>query len=142
MKKYYIFNVKKNINKLYYDNPSNLYKILEKIYFMHEEDLNYGFNLFKELTNKIKVFEINDLLYTKLHNDLVYSKVDNEHVINDLYQGEISILKVKPSHLLLESNKSYSCFFNLLSHNTNYFVCDFMEKDFFFINDIKNLINS
>ena len=143
MRMYYIFNVKKDIKELYHDNPSNLYKILENIYFMHEEEINYGFNIFKQLTNKIKVQELNNEIYIKLHKNLIYSKTDSEHVINDLYHDEVSILKVKSSHLLLESNKSYPSFLKLLYIlNNNYFICDFKEKDFFFISDIVNLINN
>ena len=139
---YYIFNVKDDIAKLYQDNPSSLYKILENIYYMHEEEVNYGFNIFKQLTNKIKVRELDNEIYIKLHKDLIYSKIDGEHVINDLYHDEVSILKVKSSHILLKSNKNYASFFKILSIYHNYFVCDFKEKDFFFVNDIMSLINN
>ena len=142
MRMYYVFNVKEEIAKLYQDNPSSLYKILENIYFMHEEEVNYGFNIFKQLTNKIKVNELDNEIFVKLHKDLTYSKIDGEHVINDLYHDEVSILKVKSSHILLKSNKSYASFFKLLSNNDNYFVCDFKEKDFFFIKDIECLIKN
>lgn len=142
MRMYYIFNVKPDIANLYRNNPSSLYKILESIYFMHQEEANYGFSIFKQITDKIKIHDINNELYIKLHKELVYSKMNNEHIINDLYHDEVSILKVKASHLLLESNKSYSSFFSLLNGiNTYYFVCDFKEKDFFFMNDIKNTLN-
>ena len=143
MRLYYIFNVKSDIAKIYKDKPSSLYKILENIYFMHEEDINYGFSIFKQITNKIKVYNINNEIYIKLHKDLVYSKIGNEHIINDLYHDEVSILKIKSSHLLLESNKSFSSFFKLLNDfNPNFFVCDFKEKDFFFVSDIVNLVNN
>ena len=50
MRMYYIFNIKENIYNLYKDNPSSLYKVLENIYYMHREELNYGFNLFKQMS--------------------------------------------------------------------------------------------
>ncbi len=141
LRMYYIFNVKDDIANLYKNNPSSLYKILESIYYMHKEEVDYGFNIFKQITNRIRVREFNNNLYIKMHKDLVYSKTDAEHVINDLYHDEVSILKVKSSHLLLESNKSYSSFFPLLyTINNNYFVCDFKEKDFFFVSDIISLL--
>lgn len=141
MRMYYIFNVKNDIANLYRSSPSSLYKILESIYFMHREEADYGFNIFKQITNKIKVTEINNDLYIKMHKELIYTKINSEHIINDLYHDEVSILKVKSSHLLLESNKSYSSFFGILnSINANYFICDFKEKDFFFISDI-NIYN-
>ncbi len=139
---YYIFNVKDDIAELYKNNPSSLYKILENIYYMHVEEVDYGFNIFKQITNRIKVCELNNELYIKMHRDLIYSKTSSEHVINDLYHDEVSILKVKSSHLLLESNKSYSSFFKLLNNiNPNYFVCDFKEKDFFFMYNIVKTID-
>ena len=142
MRMYYIFNVKSDIASLYRDNPSSLYKILESIYFMHREEADYGFNLFKQITNKIKVTELNNLIYIKMHKDMIYSKIMDEHIINDLYKDEVSILKIKSSHLLLESNKSYSSFFKLLNMlNSDYFVCDFKEKDFFFVNNIVNMVS-
>ena len=140
---YYIFNVKDDIKNLYKDKPSSLYNVLENIYFMHREEVNYGFNIFKQITNRIKVSEVNNNIYIKLHKDLIYSKMSDEHIINDLYHDEISILKVKNSHLLLESNKSFSSFFKLLNDlNPNYFICDFKEKDFFFVSDIVNFVNN
>ena len=143
MRKYYIFNLKNEIVNLYQDKPASLYRILENIYYMHEEDINYGFSIFKELTNKIKVLELNNDLYVKLHKELIYSKIGNEHIINDLYHDEVSILKVKNSQLKLDSNKSVSSFFKILNDiNTNYFICDFKDKDFFFISEIANLIKN
>lgn len=143
MRMYYVFNIKSEITKLYKDKPASLYKILENIYYMHQEDVNYGFAIFKQITNKNKVLELNNNIYIKLHKDLVYSKLDNEHIINDLYHDEVSILKIKNSHLIIESNKSISSFFKILNDiNNNYFVCDFKEKDFFFLNNITNLVKN
>ncbi len=142
MRMFYVFNIKESIYRLYQDNPSSLYKILENIYFMHIEEVDYGFNLFKQITDKIKVDYLNNQIYIKLHKDLVYSKMDDSHVINDLYHDEVSILKIKNSRILLESNRSYSSFFKILYEiNNHYFVCDFKEKDFFFISDIITKIN-
>ena len=127
--------------ELYKDNPSNLYKILESIYYMDSEEINYGFNLFKQLCLGIDTIELNNKLYLKMHNDLVYTKIDNEHIINNLYKDEVSILKVKKSHLILESNSSYSSFFSLLNkYNKNYFICDFKENDYFFLQDMEILV--
>ena len=143
MRLYYVFNIKNEICELYKDKPASLYRILENIYYMHEEDINYGFAIFKQLTNKNKVMELNNNIYIKYHKDLVYSKIDNEHIINDLYHDEVSILRIKSSHLVIESNKSISSFFKvLLDINSNYFICDFKDKDFFFISEITNLIKN
>ena len=142
MRMFYIFNVKEDIVSLYRNSPANLYKILENIYYMHEEEVMYGFNIFKQLTNRIKVMELNNAIYIKMHKELVYSKINNEHIINDLYHDEVSIVRIKSSHIILESNKSYASFFKLLNNiNPHYFVCDFKEKDFFFFLDIVKTID-
>ena len=136
MRLYYIFDLKKDIALLYKNKPSSLYKVLENIYFMHREEVNYGFNIFKQITNRIKVNKLNNELYIKLHGDLTYSKIDGEHIINDLYHDEVSILNIKNSHMVIKSNKSYPSFFKLLNEYHNYFICDFREKDFFFLTSI------
>ena len=143
MKIYYIFNLKDEITKLYQDKPASLYRILENIYYMHEEDVNYGFSIYKQLTNKHKVLELNSYIYNELHKDLIYSKMSNDHIINDIYHDEVSILKIKNSHIKLETNKSMSTFFQILTTiNNNYFVCDFKNKDFFFLSEITNLVKN
>lgn len=141
MRMFYIFNVKKEIKDLYKDNSSSLYKILSSIYYMHKEDANYGFNLFNQITNKINVKEISNKIYIDMHTNIIYTKNNNEHIINDLYHNEISILKVRKSHIMIQTSKSYNKFFDLLStYSDNYFICDFLENDFFFITDINNLV--
>ena len=142
MRRYYIFSIREELMVLYKDNPINLYKILESIYKMKENDYTYGYNLFKQLCISIDNLEINNRIYLTMHNDLIYTKLDDEHIINNLYKDEVSILKIKKSHMLLDSNSAYSSFFNLLyQYNKNYFICDFKNKDFFFLCDIELVVN-
>jgi hypothetical protein len=142
MRRFYIFSVRDELMGLYKDDPSNLYKILNSIYNMNESDLTYAYNLFKQLCMSIDNLTINNRLYLKMHNDLVYTKFDNEHIINNLYKDEVSILKVKKSHLVLDSNSSYSSFFSFLNqNNANYFICDFKTGDYFFLSDIELVVN-
>lgn len=141
MRRFYIFSIRKELISLYKENTINLYKILESIYYMDENEFTYGLNLFKQICLKIDNLELNNRLYLKMHNDLVYTKIDNEHIINNLYKDEVSILKVKKSHMVLDSNSSYSSFFSFLNEcNQNYFICDFETKDYFFLNDIELLV--
>lgn len=141
MRKYYIFNIRRELLVLYKDNPSNLYKLLENIYKMKEEEFTYGYNLFKQICVSIDNLDLNNRLYLTMHNDLVYSKIDNQHIINNLYKDEVSILTVKKSHLVLESNNSYSSFFSFLNnYQKNYFICDFEMSDYFFLDDIELVV--
>ena len=142
MRRFYIFSIREELLVLYKDNPSILYKILESIYRMKEDEFTYGYNLFKQICISIDNLELNNKLYLTMHSDLVYTKIDNEHIINNLYKDEVSILKIKKSHMVLDSNNSYSSFFNFLSkYNKNYFICDFNEGDFFFLSEIELVVN-
>ena len=127
---------------LYDENPGNLYKILKSIYQMDEDELTYAYNLFKQICKSIENLEINNKLYLQMHNDLVYTKIGNEHIINNLYKDEVSVLKIKRSHLVLDCNSSYSSFFKFLDNNNrNYFICDFGSGDYFFLKDIELVVN-
>ena len=141
MRRFYIFSIREELLVLYKDNPSNLYKILESIYYMKDEEFTYGFNLFKQICIAIDNLELNNKLYLTMHNDLVYTKIGNEHIINNLYKDEVSVLKIKKSHMILDCNNSYSSFFNFLNkYNKNYFICDFKESDYFFLSDIELVV--
>ncbi len=141
MRRFYIFNIRGELIDLYKDNPGNLYKLIESIYRMKEEDFTYGYNLFKQICIGIDNLDLNNRLYLKMHNDLVYTKIDNEHIINNLYKDEVSILTVRRSHLMLESNSSYSSFFSFLNnYHKNYFICDFDTSDYFFLNNIELIV--
>jgi len=142
MRRFYIFNVRSELLNLYKESPSNLYKILYSIYGMDESELTYAYNLFKQICASIDTLALNNKLYLKMHNDLVYTKIDNEHIINNLYKDEVSVLKIKKSHLVLDANTSYSSFFNFLNnYNANFFICDFLSGDYFFLSDIELVVN-
>ena len=141
MRRFYIFSIRKELMSLYKENPGNLYKILNSIYGMNEEELTYAYNLFQQICVNIDNLSLNNKLYLKMHNDLVYTKIDNEHIINNLYKDEVSVLKVKKSHLVLDCNSSYSSFFQFLNNqDANFFVCDFKDSDYFFLSDIELLV--
>ena len=141
MRTYYIFNIKEEFVRLYNDRPSSLYSILKQLFYLNKKDLNYGVQVFSSITDKILKQELNKQLYIKYHRDMIYTKTDTEHIINNLYKDEISILTIKNSHILLTTNHSYSSFFNILiDFNPNFFVCDFQNQDYFFLNNIKILV--
>lgn len=141
MRTYFIFKIKREFCSLYRENNRSLYEVLRHLYYMKKHEMNYGFNLFSQLTEKINKSELNKAIYIRYHNDMVYSKNGNEHVINNLYKDEISILTIKNSYILVTANHNYSSFFNIISDfGDEYFVCDFTYQDYFWLNDIKMLV--
>ena len=141
MRTFYIFKMRKEFVNLYKDNPNSLYNVLKHLYSMKKSDISIGFNLFNQLTEKINKSELDKKIFIKYHKELIYSKNGNDHVFNNLYKDEVSILNIKHAYILITTNKNYSSFFNVISSfGEEYFVCDFINQDYFWINDIKILV--
>ena len=141
MRIYYVFDIRSEYVDLYKETPNSLYNVLHQLYYMRKKDLEYGFNMFKQLANRIDKDELDKNIFLKLHNKMTYIKKGDNHIINNLYKDEVSALKVKYSYILINTNKSYTDFFNTLAlDNRNYFVCDFINNDYFFLSNIKILV--
>jgi len=141
LRNYYVFNFKEEYFNLYKDYPSSLFHILNSLYTLNPKNNIYGFTMFNQLVNKIEKEELDRKIYIKYHNEVAYSKQKNEHIINNFYQDEISVLTIKNSHILITTNKNSSSFFKILTnYSKTYFVCDFVNHDYFWINDIKILV--
>ena len=141
MRIYYVFDIRSEYVDLYKETPNSLYNVLHQLYYMRKKDLEYGFNMFKQLANRIDKDEVDKNIFLKLHNKMTYVKKGDNHIINNLYKDEVSALKVKYSYILINTNKSYTDFFNTLAlDNRNYFVCDFINNDYFFLSKIKILV--
>lgn len=141
MRTYYVFKMKREFVNLYRENANSLFNVLKHLYYMKKHEIDYGFNLFSQLTERINKDELDRKIYVKYHSEMVYSKNDNEHVINNLYKDEVSILTIKNTYILITANRNYSSFFNVIdSLGDEYFVCDFINQDYFWVNNIKMLV--
>ena len=141
MRTYYIFEIKDEFYKLYKDGPNTLYIILRQLFLLKKQDAEYGFNIFNQLTLQQNKYLLNKNIYVKYHKEMIYTKLGNEHIINNLFKDEISILTIKNSYIMLSTNHNYSSFFNILiDYSSNYFVVDFKNQDYFFLNEIKMLV--
>ena len=134
MKELYIFNVKEEFYKLYIEKPSELFFIFNRIYHMKLSDKEYGYNLFSQISNFLDKSKINEVIKDKYKDKIMYSNNGNEHIINNLFLNEISILTIKNSNIKIESNVEKPAFLeDLRDLKLNLFVCDFKNQDFFFI---------
>ena len=145
MKVYYIFKMKKQFISLYKDTPSVLYNILKNIYYLDKEEVDYGYNLFNQLTNEIPKYKLDQSIYIKLHQDVPYSKKGQVHYINNLYKDEISRLEIKRSYIKLETEQPSSTFFSILENYSEnlffyFFVLD-LGDDIHFLHHLLVLIN-
>lgn len=134
MKVYYIFKLKDEFIDLYRDTPSVLYNILRNIYYLDREEVDYGYNLFKQLTLPIEKNRLDRELFIKFHGDIPYFKRKDIHYINNLYKNEVSRLFISKSYLKLEVEQNFSTFFRILKdEDNNLFACSFQKCDFFFL---------
>ena len=134
MKELYIFNVKEEFYKLYKEKPSELFFIFNRIYHMKNSDKEYGYNLFSQISNFLDKKHINDFIKDKYKDKIMYSNNGSEHIINNLFLNEISILTVKNSNIKLESNTQKPSFLeDLRDLKMHLFICDFKEQEYYFI---------
>lgn len=138
MRTYYAFIIKDSLMHFYSKKPYSLYRILEQIYNLKNNDIVLGYRLLEQVTIPFGARKINRFLYNSHYDELSYSKVDNGHIIKNLYSDEITLLKVFNSHIKIKSTSDYSSFFNTIKkYNKNIFICDFVNKDYFWANKIK-----
>ena len=141
MRIYYIFNIKKEVYEIYKNTPSVLYNFFYQLYINKNDDLNEGSSIFKQVSSKFNSELLNLKIYLKLHNKMKYLKRNDEHIINNLYKNEISIMKIKKSYIIINSNSSYTDFFPILNNLCKYlFVCDFNNQDYFYLANLKMLV--
>lgn len=134
MKVYYIFKIKKEFVNLYKEVPSVLYNILKSIYYLDKESVEYGYNLFNQLICTLDKYELDKNIYIELHKNVPYIKKNDIHIINNLYNDEVSRLRINNFFMKLELDQDYSSFYKYLKNKEdNLFICNFKETDFFFL---------
>ena len=137
MRTYYAFIIKDSLMHFYRKKPYSLYKILEQIYRLKNNDIVLGYRLLEQVTEPFGTRRTDKFIYKKHLNELEYSRLDDGHMIKNLYSEEITFLKVFHSHVRIKTNNNYSAFFNSIQeYDENIFVCDFENQDFFWVNKI------
>ncbi|MGI6329981.1 MAG: sporulation inhibitor of replication protein SirA [Bacilli bacterium] len=139
MRTYYAFIVNEYFAGFYQSKPSSLYKIFEQIYDLGPNDIVLGYRIFEQLATPFNKDHINEYIYNKHSGELSYSKNQNKHLINNIYFSEISKIIVYNSHLKIKSNINYPTFIETIrDFEENIFICDFINKDYFWLDKIKN----
>ena len=142
MREFFIFKIKDEFKSLYQEKPSILYQILEQIYFLGEENAKYGSSLFRQITKKIDNDKLNQHIFIKYYQSINYSKRKEVHYCNEPGHDEIGSLTVKKSYMRLKTNYYNSFFLKILNGlNNNYFVCDFKNQDYFFLENYNEILS-
>ena len=140
MRTYHIFKINNNISKLYYNRGYYLYKMFEEIFLSSISDLEKNINVYKKLVLSYNVKKINSILYRNNLKEENYNKELNNHKINKT--EERSKLLIHDSFIKIKSNINFPLFFNDLKKEKNLFVCDFINRDYFWLDklEIKSLV--
>lgn len=136
MRTFYIFKINKELAVLTKDSPYSMFKSMEQIYKLDKKDFNLGLKLFEQLAVPIDYDKINKTLYKKYKDNDHYIKYRNVHKINNRYKPEDTKLTVNRVYLLLESNIIKPLFLKTLNIDNDLFVCDFENKDYFWLESL------
>ena len=137
MRTFFIFKIKKHFAILTKNNPYNLYKTIEKIYNLSEEELKKNTNIFEFLKDNFNKDDLNNQLFLSYKDKSYYTKFLNTHMINDYFTHEKTKLIVNKKYLVIKSNEEVPLFFKDIDRNEkNLFVCDFINKDYFWLEEL------
>ncbi len=140
MRTFYIFFINKEFKILTKDNPYNLYKTLENIYYMEKNDLFLGMNLFEQVAIPFQKEATNKFLFDNFKEDDFYTMNKNHHKVYNKYRDETLNIETHATYLLLKTNMTKKNIFEKIYLNPNLFVCDFINKDYFWIDKVLNYI--
>ena len=121
------------------NNPYHLFKTMEDIHSFNNSDISVAYDLFTQIASPFDKSLINNKLFKELNDLDFYSKFRNVHRIQNKYIPEDTMLVVNKAFLILESNILKPAFLNALKDYKNLFVCDFKNKDYFWLNELVRL---
>lgn len=136
MRKYYLFKINKTYYNLTRDNPYILYKAIESIYHIKENDFKYFYNYFESMRDTFNKDYLNTNIYEYYKNRHSYTKIRDTHMIYDYYTKEESKLIVNTNYLVIKSTKQIPTFLKAITRKEYVFVCDFDNTDYFWLEEL------
>jgi len=135
MRTFYIFKIKRELTILTKETPYNLFRTIENLYYLDNDSLGVSFKIYNDLFELYDKEYINKRINNLFKNNRYYSNDGDIHTIDNKYKPEKSTLKVYKSHILLKSDViNPTLLVNYLMAD-NLFVCDFKNKDYFWLNE-------
>ena len=133
MRSFYIFKIKDEYAILTKNNTYKLFRLLDFIYNLDKEDISRGIDLFYKLVEKLDGKSLDIQLFKNYRENYFYTKFKNIHQVNNIYKKEESKLTIRNHYLLLVSTIIKPVFLNDLKTINNLFLCDFENKDYFWL---------
>ena len=140
MRVYYLFKINDSFSNLYYNKTYYLYKMLEQISKSSQNDFIISYRLFEQMALPFNKKETNSKIYKTFCMDENYTKILNKHILDD--KVEKTRLTIYNTYIKIKTNKNITSFFKVLENEENIFVCDFINKDYFWLRktSVKKLV--
>jgi len=135
MRTFYIFKISDEFKSLTKDNPYNLFKTFEQIYNFNKRDIFLAYDLFFQVATPFDKKNLNLNIFDHNRHNNNYTKFNNIHIINNYYTDEKTELTINNSYLKLKTTVIAPAFFKDIKNN-NIFVCDFQNKDYFWLESL------
>lgn len=140
MRVFYLFRINKYFANVYKNKPYKMYQVLEEMYYTKDFDMNITYRYFEQIAIPFNKNSINT--YLKNIDSYNYYNQGNVHYITE-NRVVVSKLIVSNCNLKLKTIGNYSYLFNVINdYANNIFVCDFDNKDYFWLNKITSNIDN
>lgn len=134
MRKYYLFQIRKDFFKIYKNNSYVLYKTLENLKTMKSKDFSYGLSLYESLCQTFDVLLLNRYLKNKYYGKIHSQK--NRHIITNPRNKNYILIEIHYSCIIILTNTNLPNIMREFNYYSHYiFVCDFMNEDFFWLDN-------
>lgn len=135
MRVFYIYNINDYFCSMYDKYPYKLYKMLEDVYLTNRYNMMLASSIYEQIITNFNKLFINNYIFANNKLDMYYYNKNNMHLISNRY--EYSKLMVNSYCLKIKTNLNYPKFFDSINnYSDNIFVCDFINKDYFWLNKI------
>jgi hypothetical protein len=106
------------------------------MYYLNQKELLGPNNLFLQIHEKFNTEILNSIIYDKYKDQYTYTKYQNIHRINDYYKEEQTKMIINSRYIVIKTTKEIPTFFEIISKKNNLFICDFLNKDYFWLSNI------
>ena len=134
MRKYYLFIIKKEYYNLYRNNSESLYKTLENLFFMKNNNISYGISIYNQICQTFNVDVLDNYFHTRKN---FYIRRNKRKILVDSYlENERYIIELMYPCAIIYCNKNLPKVLKILNYyDPRIFICNFDNKDFFWNNN-------
>lgn len=131
MKTFYLFIIKDEYYKLYKNNTFILFKTLESLFKLKQENLVFGISFYHQICNTFA----SNLLKNYIKEKIPYTRISN-NIIKIPSLLENTSIKIEPSRVIIYSNSNSPEVFKIFNiYNKKIFVCDFLNDKYYWLNE-------